>query len=234
MTGLRLRYLQFRERARERGFLGTCWFALYRSQEAVPVEKDLSTLKPVPRTPPSALQLLELGPETFGSHRLEYPIASRRARVDRYLRRGYRTVVMADGGKVIADLWYVSRRSARTASIHPHLRWFGIHLGSDDVYMFDMHVDAAARGGGLATYFMSRALHHLRDLGSCTAFGYFDAHYTPALWVHRQLGFRELPRVTIRKCLWFESASRQAHAANRSGPLAAGPRQETDAPGRSG
>ncbi|WP_242335978.1 GNAT family N-acetyltransferase [Anaeromyxobacter sp. SG66] len=202
----RFRYLQFREYARDHGLAAACRFALHRSEEAVPIEKDLSALKPVAAPPGPGLELFEIGPENVDRFALDHPEESRGARVKRYLERGYRTLVMTRGRKVIADYWYVGRRTARTRGIHPHLRWFGIDLGEDDVYMFDMHLAADERGGGMATYFMSRALHHLRAAGVRRAYGYYDAGNLPALWVHRLLGYRELPRVTIHKFLWLETA----------------------------
>lgn len=219
-TSWQLRALQFRERVRERGLLGTCRFALYRSEEAVPVEKDLGTLGPRAAPPGPGLRLLELGPESAGAISLERRDASRLARAERYFRRGYRTLVLARGGEAIGDVWYVSPRTARTPEIHRHLGWFGIELGWDDVYMFDMHVTAGERGGGIATHFMSSVLHHLRDGGVRRAFGYFDARNTPALWMHRLLGFRELPRVVIRKVLVFETAAPKAIPA--AAPVAPG------------
>lgn len=213
-----LRVLQFRERVRERGLADTCLFALYRSETAVPVEKDLAALRPIPGPPLPGLRLVEVAAGSAAPG-LAHRDASRAARAERYFRRGYRNVVLARGGEAIGDVWYVGPRTARTREIHRHLGWFGIELGPDDVYLFDMHLTAAERGGGLATRFMSSVLHHLRDGGARRAFGYFDARNTPALWVHRLIGFRELPRVVIRKVLVFETAAPAGRRIGRGPPL---------------
>jgi GNAT superfamily N-acetyltransferase len=89
---------------------------------------------------------------------------------------------------------------------HPHVRWFGLDLSEDDVYMFDMHVVSDQRGGGLATYFLKSALHHLHSGGYERAYGYFAAQNTPALWVHRLIGYRELPHFLVRRVFFYETA----------------------------
>jgi GNAT superfamily N-acetyltransferase len=203
---LRIKYLQFLEHAREKGFSSAVAFTLYKYEEAVPVEKDLATLKPLPESTETDLRLLDLGPENFAGYCLDYPLASRRQRVERYFRCGYRSLAMVRGNRVLADLWYVTRDSARTPGIHPHVQWFGIDLGPHMAYMFDMHFLPGQRGGGAATFFMGSALHHLRDRGFIRAYGYFAAHNTPALWVHRLLGWRELPRFDVQRFLLYETA----------------------------
>ncbi|PLX82015.1 MAG: hypothetical protein C0617_15255 [Desulfuromonas sp.] len=201
-----IKYHQFCEHARKEGFGAALRFSFYKYEEAVPVEKSLAELKPLKKPPTDGLQLLDLGPEEFFESPIFYPLRSRRERAASYFRRGYRTVAMIRNGKVVGDLWYVSRDAARTPEIHPHVKWFGIDLGPDEVYMFDMHVVADERGEGLATYFMGSVLHHLQKRNVRKAYGYFAAHNTPALWVHRLVGFRELSRFTVRRFFLYETA----------------------------
>jgi GNAT superfamily N-acetyltransferase len=206
----RMKYLQFREHAQEHGLLSALWFTLYKTEEVVPVEKDLSELKPLKEPKGGGLQLLDLGPENFAACGLDYPLESRRERAARYFRRGYRNIAMARDGKVVGDVWYVSPGTARTRRIHPHVRWFGLDLRDDEVYMFDMRVHSDERGGGLATYFMGSALRHLREKGVRKAYGYFAAKNTPALWVHRLLGWRERPRFALQRFFLYERVKAKA------------------------
>lgn len=82
---LAVKVLQFREHAREHGLAAALRFALYREEEAVPVEKDLASLRPLP---PGAPPLVDLGPAEFAAASLRYPLASRRRRADDYLAAG--------------------------------------------------------------------------------------------------------------------------------------------------
>jgi GNAT superfamily N-acetyltransferase len=203
---MRNRFFQFLEHWRQKGLLSALLFVIYKEEEAVPVVKDLKQLPPV-KVPQEGFRLVDVTPETFPALALVYPLRSRRERTGKYFRRGYRALAMVgEGNKVVGDLWYVSRGSARTSKIHPHVRWFGLDLSEDDVYMFDMHVVSDQRGGGLATYFLKSALHHLHSGGYERAYGYFAAQNTPALWVHRLIGYRELPHFLVRRVFFYETA----------------------------
>lgn len=203
---LRIKYFQFIERLRQEGFLSALRFSLYKREEAVPVMKDLATLHPV-KDPGGALpKIIELGPENFASQGLHYPLRSRHERVERYFRLGYRSYAMVRDGVVIGDLWYVTRGTSDHEPLHPHLRWFGIDLGPDEVYMFDMQVNQEERGNSLTTWFLTSVLHRLRDSGHARAYGYFAAHNVPALWVHRLVGYKEMPHFVVRRFLLYETA----------------------------
>lgn len=205
-TLLRIKYFQFIEHYRQAGFLSACWFTLYKCEEAVPVVKNLATLRPA-KAPGGALPvLLDLGPDNFYSHDLHYPLRSRRERAERCFRLGYRTFAMVRDGVVIGDLWYVTRATARTPRLHPHLQWFGIDLGEHEVYMFDMHVDQKERGNSLTTWFLTSVLFTLRDKGFDKAYGYFAAQNVPALWVHRLIGYEEKSHFVVQRFLLYETA----------------------------
>ncbi len=202
----RLKYLQFTEHCREKGFLSACKFTLYKCEEAVPVEKDLSTLRPVKLPAGAVPELVDLGPENFRERALNYPLGSRRERAERNFRLGYRSFAMVREGRVVGDLWYVTRATAKTGRIHPHLQWFGIELGPNDTYMFDMQLYSADRGNALSTWFLGSVLHAMRSRGHAKAFGYFDARNIPALWVHRLIGYRELSHHIVRRVFLYETA----------------------------
>lgn len=203
---LRIKYLQFLEHRRQEGLLSACRFTLYKYEEAVPVEKELSTLRPVKAPAGGAPELVELGPENFHSLSLTYPLRSRRERAGNYFARGYRSFAMVREGKVLGDLWYVTRQSARAETPHPHLGWFGIDLGPQQAYMFDMYVHPTERGNALTTWFLGSVLHELRRRKVEKVYGYFAAQNVPALWVHRLIGYHERPRFIVRRFLLYETA----------------------------
>jgi len=196
---LRTKYFQFMEHGRQEGFLSACKITLYKYEEMVPTVKDLATLRPL-------LPILDLGPENFYSQALDYPLRSRRERTENYFRRGYRVFVMVQDGRVVGDLWYVTRQTAKTQSIHPHVVWFGLDLADDEVYVFDLQVNIDQRGGGLTTHFHGRILEILRERGFRKAYGCFVAANIPALWMHRLIGYRELPRCIVRRFFLYEVA----------------------------
>ncbi len=206
MFSLRTRYFQFTEQWRKEGFATACRFAFYKCEEMVPTEKDLSALRPAPKPKVSGLQLLELGPENFAAECPEFSLRSRRDRAQTYLGRGYRMFALLRDGKMIGDLWYVTRDMGRIDGIHPHLQWFGIDLADKDVYLFDLQVDVDQRWGGVTNYFLSTVLHLMKGRGMKKAYGCFVAHNTSSVWMHRLIGYRELPRFIVRRIFLYESA----------------------------
>ena len=206
MTLLRIKYFQFIEHWRQNGFLAACQFSLYKCEEAVPVVRNLATLRPAKEPGGVLPEILDLGPDNFFSHDLHYPLRSRRERVERCFRLGYGSFAMVRDGNVIGDLWYVSRATSGAPRLHPHLQWFGIDLGPDEVYMFDMQVDPKERGNSLTTWFLTSVLFRLRDSGYNKAYGYFAAQNVPALWVHRLIGYEEKPHFVVQRFLLYETA----------------------------
>ncbi|HJV33442.1 GNAT family N-acetyltransferase [Geomonas sp.] len=213
---VKMRYYQFREQWQSSGFLSAVKFAVYRCEEAVPVEKRLDLLKPL-QPPPDAdeLELVELSRENPPT--AHYPLQSRREKAFVNLAKGYRAFALVRNGTVIADLWYVTSERPAGSGIERYLQWFDIQLGRDEAYMFDMHVFPDARGKALATFFLASVLHAMRESGFGKVYGYFDAHNFPALWVHRLLGYQERPRVLVRKLFVHESARSIPERAASSG-----------------
>lgn len=205
-TLLRIKYFQFIEHYRQEGFFSACRFSLYKCEEAVPVVRNLATLRPAKKPDGVLPVLLDLGPENFYLLDLHYPLRSRREKVERCFRLGYRSFAMVRNGVVIGDLWYVTRATSRSSQLHPHLQWFGIDLGEQEVYMFDMHVDTKERGNSLTTWFLTSVLFQLRDNGFDKSYGYFAAKNVPALWVHRLIGYEEKSHFMVQRFLLFETA----------------------------
>jgi hypothetical protein len=206
LTLLRIKYYQFIEHWQQNGFLAACKFSLYKCEEAVPVVRNLATLRPAKPPNGTLPVLLDLGPDNFASYDLHYPLRSRRERVERCFRLGYRSFAMVRDGVVIGDLWYVAHSTTPTPRLHPHLQWFGIDLGEQEVYMFDMHVDAKERGNSLTTWFLTNVLFTLRNNGYDKAYGYFAAQNVPALWVHRLIGYEEKSHFVVQRFFLYETA----------------------------
>ncbi len=202
---LRVKYFQFVEHWHQEGFFSACCFALYHRDEEVPVVRELADLPPI-KGAEEGMQLFEVTPENFSLQAFEYPLRSRLERVELYFQKGYRGLAMVQNGKAVGDIWYVSRDTAKTQEIHPDVQRFKIDLADKDIYMFDMHVGVDQRGGGHATFLLNSVLHHLYGKGYLKAYGYYSAANIPALWVHRLLGYKELPHYIMRRFLLYRTA----------------------------
>ena len=209
LNRLRTRYNQFVEHQKEHGLLSACKIVVYKYEEAVPVEKDLSLLKPLQKIKGDEFRIQEVTEATFARLGLPYTYGSRRERAPGYFRNGYQSFVLIKNHRVVGDIWYVTAATAKRKPEHPHLRWFDIELGKDQVYMFDMFVDPRERGSAVTTFFLHSVLHLWKDRGYSKAYGYFVADYVPALWVHRLLGYQERPHHIVRRYLMFDTVRKK-------------------------
>jgi hypothetical protein len=200
-----MKYLQFLEKCQQDGFIAACWFSVFRREEAVLVERDLSSLRQV-KDPVGVLPaIVELGPDNDQSYELNYPLRSRQIRKELNFNRGYHSFAMVRGGVVIGDIWYVTHATSSRIPLHSHLQWFGIDLGVREVYTFDMHVLVEERGNSLTTWFMTNVLSRLHEMGYDKDYGYFAAGNKPSIWLHRLIGYKEMAHVVLYRFLFFET-----------------------------
>jgi GNAT superfamily N-acetyltransferase len=111
-----------------------------------------------------------------------------------YLKRGYRGIAFVRNGEHLGDLWFVQPDPDFRGVRHPDLRCLRIRLSPDSAYGFDMFLQPAFRGKGLAAPLMAAGFSRLRDAGIKTMVGFYDADNLPALWMHKMLSFQEIDR----------------------------------------
>ncbi len=202
---LSLNLTMLAEKAKSDGFFKSFSQAVYHRQKAVPAFRDLATMKPE-RHPLSEFgcTLIEISREDPGPP-LEYALKSRKMKVPINFAGGFRSFVMIRENKVVGDIWYVPG-SADNPRPCDDLELLGIDIKPDEVYAFDMFVPQEARGKDLTTTFMGSVLRRLRDMGYTKAYGYYMADNVPALWIHRLIGYKEMPVVEFRRILGSRSS----------------------------
>lgn len=174
----------------------------YLNREAVPVEIELTALRPVEDFPrPAGEKVLEITRELLEGRPLAYPVRSRELKALDYLRRGYRGYALLKGDTVTGDIWCADAAIGNQGQKHPDEAWLGVRCRDGEVYTFDMFVDPEKRGGNAAAALQNGALHALRKEGFTKAYGFFWSDNVPALWVHRTLHWRELARVRASRLL---------------------------------
>ena len=198
-------YFQFKENCQQEGFLATLKKSLYQCDETVPVEKDLANLKNLSeRFSSQNLEILELNQDNYFDARYKHSHKSRQERALHYLRSGYRTFVVVKEDEIVAEVWYVTKSFSRLSYIHPRVKWFGIEISDVDVYLFDLFVNPEIRKSFPTTVFLAQVLSTLQKKGFEKAYGDYVSNNTPALWVHRSLGYKEHPSFAVKRYLLVE------------------------------
>lgn len=210
-----LRSVRLLERSREKGFFKTLAQSLYSVQDAVPTFLDLADLKPEKHPLGQfscEIRLITIANQVEG---LQFPVKSRRLQVKTNLRKGYKMFALIKQGRMIGDIWFTQVDDKRRAP-HRDLKIFKMDLGPSEAYAFDLYVLKEERGKDLTTSFMTNALREMRALGLTRVYGCYMAKNVPALWIHRLIGYKELPRVKVRNFLGYRTAVRPRHSSVKS------------------
>jgi GNAT superfamily N-acetyltransferase len=191
---------------------------IFINRIAVTVEKDLSLITPLKDSLNQAnVKLVEITPDSISqeanaqqaliySDDKRHP--NRRQKAAYYLSKGYRGFALVKENEVLGDMWYVGTRTDNKGILHPDMKWLGIRCGANEAYAFDMYLYPEKRGKNMATLLQNGTLHEMKKDGFKIAFGYYSANYTPALWMHRMLRWKELRRIKVSRfffiCFHFD------------------------------
>ena len=208
LDSVRVRMSQVLDMVRESGVAFTYREMFHGSRECVEMVRDLSTFEP-PRQAEngSGFTLAEVRPETFEQIRPVYLLQSRLFKAGMYVGRGYNSFVLLSDNIVVGDLWWVPFKEP-PPPVHPDLEFLGFELCRNDVYMFDMYLARDRRGQATSARLLGGALQSLKEQGFQNAYCYVVAEKTPAVWMHRMLGFRSLRKFGLTRILSFQKASK--------------------------
>lgn len=171
-----------------------------------PVEMDLSVHLPNGKAASgSDLQFVELCLEAIQAGKWKFSVRSRGVKAVYKLKRGMRGFALVQDDVVIGDVWCVFSRDGKTAS-HPDLDTLGLTCGNCEVYAFDMLIDPSYRGKNLAVPLQRALQWALKEEGYLKVYGSFYDDNLPALWMHRMLKYKELPKRQVSRFFIFNRA----------------------------
>jgi GNAT superfamily N-acetyltransferase len=169
---------------------------IWNRKVAIPVEMDLTKLS-------SQTDLFkgledsyftELKLEKLQGRDWSFTLPSRRYKAIRNLKRGLRGFGLIKDSKVVGDIWCIAPTEANKPVHHPELDMLGIHAKENEVYAFDMLIDPDYRGKNLAVPIQRALQLALKAEGYPLIYGFYWQDNIPAMWMHRSLKFRELPK----------------------------------------
>jgi GNAT superfamily N-acetyltransferase len=171
-----------------------------RNRLNTPVELDLSAPLPAGGLPANSdFQFVELRPDDLRTGKWIFSVRSRGVKALLKINKRIRGFALVRGTTVVADLWCVFSSGDGKPVSHPDLKMLGITCGKGEAYTFDMLIDPAYRGKNLAGC-LQRSLHKiLKEEGYLKVYGSFYNDNVPALWMHRMLKFRELPKMRVSR-----------------------------------
>ena len=171
-----------------------------------PVEMDLSAPLSAWKDPVNPeLRFVELYMDDIRTEKWIFSVRSRGAKAVYKLNRGMRGFALVQDDVVIGDVWCVFSRDGKPAS-HPDLDTLGLTCGDREVYAFDMLIDPSYRGKNLAVPLQRALQGALKEEGYLKVYGSFYDDNLPALWMHRMLRYKELPKRQVSRFFIFNRA----------------------------
>lgn len=196
-----MRIVQFYEMCNEKGPVSTLKEMICLNREVIPLEIDLTNLKPrVSHGTGSDILLINITRDTLHKISPIYRVKNRYYKALLNTSKGYEAYALVRGKEVLGDLWYFTFRNSGPKSMHPDLKLLNIDLRENEVYGFDMYVKPEQRGR-LAVSLLMGALNELKERGFSKFYAYVMADNVPALWLHRMLKFNELHRMKMLRFL---------------------------------
>lgn len=171
-----------------------------------PVEMDLcASLQDGPVTTYEELHFIELHPDDVRSEKWSFSVRSRGVKALYKIKRGCRGFALVRDNIVVGDIWCVFPKDGKPAS-HPDLKMLGLTCKDGEAYAFDMLIDPAYRGKNLAVPLQRALQRTLKNEGFVKIYGFFYDDNLPALWMHRMLKYKELPKRQVSRFFIFSSA----------------------------
>jgi GNAT superfamily N-acetyltransferase len=171
-----------------------------------PVEMDLTIPLTDGNLPAnSEFQFVELEPDDIRSGKWVFSIRSRGIKALRNIKREMRGFALVQGNTIVGDVWCVIPQPGKPAD-HPDLRMLGLTCQENEAYAFDMLIDPTYRGKNLAVPLQRAIQRALKNEGFVKVYGAFYDDNLPALWMHRMLKFKELPKRLTSRFFIFSSA----------------------------
>lgn len=199
---------QAREAFAEGGLKNVLRQRFFWKRKATPVEMELRAVSP---SPARFLRnynyaFVEIREEYLRDGMLFFSTASRGIKASRNLKKGWRGFALTLRGEVVGDVWCVTPHEDGLPVQHADLEMLGITALPKEVYAFDMYISPEHRGENLAAPF-HRSLHDLLRLEGCDKiYGFYWDDNLPALWMHRIMKFKELPKRQVTRFLSFIKA----------------------------
>jgi GNAT superfamily N-acetyltransferase len=196
--------IQFLEEYKINGLFITINEFFYFNREAIIIEKDLLSLKPLKNYQLSSnIKFLEIARHNFEEINPKYFFKSRYLRALECIGNGYRSFAIMKGDEVLGDVWYSSKINTRRLSIHPDLKLCEIDIGERNVYSFGLHTKPEERVNLVGFKLLTYALDKLRGKGFNKVYGLIFADNIPALLMFRKFGYKEVKRVKICRFILF-------------------------------
>lgn len=151
-------------------------------------------------------QFVELKADDLHSGKWDFAVPNRRIKAHRNLKRSLRGFAIVQDSIVLGDFWCTVGRRVDNKITHPDLQMLGIVCEQDEAYGLDMFITPEYRGKNLAVSLQRYLQTTLKLADYKKIYGYYWDDNIPAMWMHRMLQFKELPKRRVSRFFSFIKA----------------------------
>jgi GNAT superfamily N-acetyltransferase len=201
LESIKVMYHQVIEAVEDGGMRNIFRPRVFWNRLATPAVMELSTSNlPLTSYLKSAnFQFIEITMKDLQVGKWSFIIPSRGLKALRNLKRGWRGFAITTDSTVVGDVWCLTPRKYGKRIFHPDLKMLGIICKEEDAYAFDMFIAPVYRGKNLAVP-IQKSLHATLKMEGCQrVYGYYWNDNLPALWTHRILKYKELPKRSVSR-----------------------------------
>lgn len=207
---IKVKYLQTVESLKEGGLkhVFQAHPQVFRNRKITPVVMELGTAEiKFPALPEGTnFQFVEITTTEIETGKWSYALESRGMKALYNLKLGFRSFAVADGSKIVGDIWCFTTCEVEKTVSHPEIKMMevvGITLDKCDVYAFDMVIAPEYRGKNLAIPLQKFLQATLKAEGCQKVYGAYWNDNIPALWMNRVLKYKNLPPKLVSRFFFF-------------------------------
>ena len=151
-------------------------------------------------------KIVAINSENYRDHNYTYPLKSRYFKIKKRVNQGYENFSAVKSGVSMGDTWFAPCSDPDTTQLHPDIKLIELYLKAKDIYLFDMYIDAKARGSNLANQLLLYALHYYKKRGYSNIYSYVLAKNVPALWMVRTLNFKQIKAFSLNRFIFIQTS----------------------------
>jgi ribosomal protein S18 acetylase RimI-like enzyme len=180
---------------------------IYKNRKIYVFEKNLNDLKTKNiKQKQLDYKIVAINSKNYRDYNFTYPLKSRYLKIKKRVNQGYENFSAVKSGVSMGDTWFAPCLDPDTTQLHPDVKLIEVHLKAKDIYLFDMYIDAKARGSNLANQILLYALHYYKKRGFSKIYSYVLAKNVPALWMVRTLNFKQIKQISLNRFIFFQNS----------------------------
>lgn len=203
-----IKYKQLIEKIKSQGYSKTIQEVIFFNKIAVTFNKNLFDLQIDSETLKIfENEIINISNADF-NNQYSFSTESRYLKAITNTKNGYEAFFFIRNNEVIGDCWFATSLDTSKKQLHSDMQLFDMIPKLKSAYMFDMYVKPEERGTKVTSSILKFAFHCFKERGITDVYTYVMSDNTPAIWMVRTLGFKELNKIRMNRFFFYRRTSK--------------------------